>query len=81
MEACVIVGEPAEALPLPVPHTTVGRSSAYDREAMASVGTPCSWGLDQKPKLPMISGTHSPVKPGEAQPLWNLIILLPKMPG
>ena len=81
MEACVIVGEPAETLPQPVPHTAVGSSSAYDRETMASVGTPCSWGLDQKPKLLVLSGTHSLVKPGAAQPLWTLIILFPEEPG
>ena len=47
-------------------------------DARESVGTLASHQrLDQKPKVPLISVTLSPVKPGAAQPLWTLIILLP----
>jgi len=34
--------------------------------------------LDQKSKVQLISRKLSPVKPGAAQPLWTLIILLPR---
>ena len=51
MKACVGVGEPAQALPLPVPHTAVGRSCALDTEARGNGGTPASHqNLDQKPR-------------------------------
>ena len=67
-KGCVSIGEPAEALPLAVSHTAVERNSAYYIEATINLGTPCFQRLYQKPKLPMISGTQSPVNPGAAQP-------------
>ena len=59
IRACVGVGEPAEALALP------GRSCAHDAEATDNGGTPTSCQrLDQKLKVPLISGTLSHAKPG-----------------
>ena len=42
MKVCVGVGEPAENLPMPMPHTALGRNYAHDTEAMSNGGTPSS---------------------------------------
>ena len=80
MKACVGVGEPSEALALPVPFTDVGRSCTHDTEAMGNRDSPTyheAW--PEAPNTAYI-GALSPVIPGTAQPLWTLIILLPKGP-
>ena len=42
VKACVGVGEPAEALPLPVPYTALGRSCAHYAEATGNGRTSAS---------------------------------------
>ena len=82
VKACVGVGELPEALSLPMPHTAVGRSCADYTDSTGNGDTPTSHKrLDHNPKVSPISGTLSPVKPGAAQPLRTLNILLPKRPG
>ena len=72
----------AKALTLPVPYPALGRSCVLDLDVRGSVRTQASYQiLDQKPKVPLISVTLSPVNPGSARPLWTLIILLPKGAG
>ena len=82
MKTCVSVGETAETLALSVPYSAFERSCAHDAEATDIGETAASYQRhDKKHKLPLISGTISYVKPGADQPLWTLIILLPKGSG